>query len=104
MLLFHAAYTSSFVFLMIRLPPRPTRTDALCPYTTLVRSGKGRLQDQFRDRPALAAGIRRGPRALYRPGAEPEPVHPRRCRQVGSDDAALPGVGEGHQEIGRAHV
>src|SRR3546814_4312142 len=27
---------------MIRRPPRSTRTDTLCPYTTLVRSGLGR--------------------------------------------------------------
>src|SRR3546814_16498537 len=27
-----------FVFLMIRRPPRSTRTDTLCPYTTLFRS------------------------------------------------------------------
>src|SRR3546814_10955399 len=26
-------------------PPRSTRTDTLCPYTTLVRSGRGRSQD-----------------------------------------------------------
>src|SRR3546814_5803609 len=30
--------TSMFLFLMIRRPPRPTRTDTLFPYTTLVRS------------------------------------------------------------------
>src|SRR3546814_19496279 len=29
----------SFFFLMIRLPPRSTRTDTLFPYTTLFRSG-----------------------------------------------------------------
>src|SRR3546814_18420986 len=29
---------SDFFFLMIRLPPRATRTDTLFPYTTLVRS------------------------------------------------------------------
>src|SRR3546814_21140726 len=28
-----------FVFLMIRRPPRATRTDTLFPYTTLFRSG-----------------------------------------------------------------
>src|SRR3546814_18136143 len=28
----------SFVFLMIRRPPRSTRPDTLCPYTTLFRS------------------------------------------------------------------
>src|SRR3546814_2481086 len=30
-----------FFFLMIRRPPRSTRTDALFPYTTLFRSGVG---------------------------------------------------------------
>src|SRR3546814_17114889 len=30
-----------FFFLMIRRPPRSTRTDTLFPYTTLFRSGKG---------------------------------------------------------------
>src|SRR3546814_13457098 len=30
--------TSSFFFLMIRRPPRATRTDTLFPYTTLFRS------------------------------------------------------------------
>src|SRR3546814_12110037 len=34
----HAAGTTSF-FLMIRRPPRSTRTDTLFPYTTLFRSG-----------------------------------------------------------------
>src|SRR3546814_15100319 len=29
-----------FFFLMIRRPPRSTRTDTLFPYTTLFRSGK----------------------------------------------------------------
>src|SRR3546814_17442016 len=34
----------SFVFLMIRRPPRSTRTDTLFPYTTLFRSlGIGRF-------------------------------------------------------------
>src|SRR3546814_15702853 len=30
-----------FFFLMIRRPPRSTRTDTLSPYTTLFRSGHG---------------------------------------------------------------
>src|SRR3546814_4551532 len=33
--------TSSFFFLMIRRPPRSTRTDTLFPYTTLFRSQRG---------------------------------------------------------------
>src|SRR3546814_12368814 len=32
-----------FFFLMIRRPPRSTRTDTLFPYTTLFRSAHGRL-------------------------------------------------------------
>src|SRR3546814_12863705 len=31
----------SFFFLMIRRPPRSTRTDTLFPYTTLFRSSEG---------------------------------------------------------------
>src|SRR3546814_14315872 len=31
-------YIDSFFFLMIRRPPRSTRTDTLFPYTTLYRS------------------------------------------------------------------
>src|SRR3546814_14878158 len=38
-----------FFFLMIRRPPRSTRTDTLFPYTTLFRSGWS-----FADRHALA--------------------------------------------------
>src|SRR3546814_15925715 len=32
-----------FFFLMIRRPPRSTRTDTLFPYTTLFRSGPDRV-------------------------------------------------------------
>src|SRR3546814_1951091 len=38
-----------FFFLMIRRPPRSTRTDTLFPYTTLFRSG------QFSEAPVLGA-------------------------------------------------
>src|SRR3546814_12739873 len=34
----HSFLFSSFFFLMIRRPPRSTRTDTLFPYTTLFRS------------------------------------------------------------------
>src|SRR3546814_17784789 len=34
-----------FVYLMIRRPPRSTRTDTLFPYTTLVRSRAGARDD-----------------------------------------------------------
>src|SRR3546814_9300790 len=39
---------------MIRRPPRFTRTDTLCPYTTLFRSPRQRLDD-FRDRQVIVA-------------------------------------------------
>src|SRR3546814_6394269 len=38
-----------FFFLMIRRPPRSTRTDTLFPYTTLFRSAHRRNRDQPRD-------------------------------------------------------
>src|SRR3546814_8196636 len=44
----------SFFFLMIRRPPRSTRTDTLFPYTTLFRS---QLGDDGRD-PVEMAGTR----------------------------------------------
>src|SRR3546814_1308142 len=43
---------SDFFFLMIRRPPRSTRTDTLFPYTTLFRSG----DRQERPRGAGSAG------------------------------------------------
>src|SRR3546814_1072893 len=55
-----------FVFLMIRRPPRSTRTDTPFPYTTLFRSGRlsgAALADEARaagprggEQPALARG------------------------------------------------
>src|SRR3546814_14070994 len=38
---FHVLFLSFFFFLMIRRPPRSTRTDTLFPYTTLFRSSFG---------------------------------------------------------------
>src|SRR3546814_16023794 len=40
-----SSYTCGFLFLMIRRPPRSTRTDTLFPYTTLFRSA---LPETFR--------------------------------------------------------
>src|SRR3546814_224589 len=52
------------LFRMLRRPPRSTRTDTLCPYTTLVRSEKLRLPQvegdsrygKFDENPAKATG------------------------------------------------
>src|SRR3546814_20915188 len=43
-------YHSLFFFLMIRRPPRSTRTDTRFPYTTLFRSGQDELDALY---PAL---------------------------------------------------
>src|SRR3546814_14970790 len=50
-----------FFFLMIRRPPRSTRTDTLFPYTTLFRS---RCRDQGTDRSDGRARRQR----IWRPG------------------------------------
>src|SRR3546814_14942695 len=65
-----------FFFLMIRRPPRSTRTDTLFPYTTLFRSpreGRGRERWAVATRPARRG--RTGPRR-----------HPCRMPPSGSPD------------------
>src|SRR3546814_2182530 len=72
-----------FFFLMIRRPPRSTRTDTLFPYTTLFRSGAGCNVDRLQpaghgsaDRqvqPAEPAG---------RAGPPPHPAQPVGCTQA----------------------
>src|SRR3546814_19747927 len=43
---------------MIRRPPRSTRTDTLCPYTTLFRSDGGGAVPPAGKRPGDGAGLR----------------------------------------------
>src|SRR3546814_11533492 len=94
-----------FVFLMIRRPPRSTRTDTLFPYTTLVRSYKG---------VELADGVFCGPSCVFTnvltPRAEVErkdefartPVG--RGATIGANATIVCGHSIGEYEIGRAHV
>src|SRR3546814_19950510 len=49
---------SCFFFLMIRRPPRSTRTDTLFPYTTLFRSGRFERQVRHRQDAAAPACLR----------------------------------------------
>src|SRR3546814_8412315 len=44
---------------MMRRPPRSTRTDTLCPYTTLFRSPRrrGRIEHVDLDHPAETVGL-----------------------------------------------
>src|SRR3546814_13639979 len=51
-------YYLGFFFLMIRRPPRSTRTDTLFPYTTLFRSGRraiAALEARYRETTSIQA-------------------------------------------------
>src|SRR3546814_17603106 len=48
----------SFFFLMIRQPPRSTRTDTLFPYTTLFRSDAAQPSRQVAENQSSRAGTR----------------------------------------------
>src|SRR3546814_13248671 len=53
-------FLSLFFFLMIRRPPRSTRTDTLFPYTTLFRSPWGGLGGEYAHAaPSLVSTLRR---------------------------------------------
>src|SRR3546814_1108485 len=52
----HLDCFSSFFFLMIRRPPRSTRTDTLFPYTTLFRSKSRIFQSLFTEGPVAREG------------------------------------------------
>src|SRR3546814_13127500 len=60
---------------MIRRPPRSTRTDTLCPYTTLFRAAGRRLRDRRRLEHAAA-------RRLKRSTGEPAPRWPGTARDL----------------------
>src|SRR3546814_20502039 len=74
-----------FFFLMIRRPPRSTRTDTLFPYTTLFRSHAIEHRRGARPRWHVFAGERRG-RALPDPLAA---VYRGRIRRVGGSGQGL---------------
>src|SRR3546814_13115561 len=64
----------SCFFLMIRRPPRSTRTDTLFPYTTLFRSGQiGHGGSVGRAGNRLASGL---PTGEHLPMAEEDPAYP----------------------------
>src|SRR3546814_14859769 len=75
-----------FFFLMIRRPPRSTRTDTLFPYTTLFRSpgiGKGA---RLVDRAAIASHPRGQRQPLQRGGGDHS--HHRHQQQHGEQRSA----------------
>src|SRR3546814_9863687 len=61
------SYSCNFIFfLMIRRPPRSTRTDTLFPYTTLFRSRLGRSRYQRHGLHSAGDGGPRGRRQAAR--------------------------------------
>src|SRR3546814_20913815 len=76
----------SFFYLMIRRPPRSTRTDTLFPYTTLFRSGlrRGSAHHQQQRPPRGAFSARR-----QRRRQQPDVVHDRRSEEHTSELQSL---------------
>src|SRR3546814_3864163 len=70
-----------FFFLMIRRPPRSTRTDTLFPYTTLFRSGLEAPQSARHDRHGFHGAVLPGHRALGYPGQGRGSAHRVTARQ-----------------------
>src|SRR3546814_17274249 len=88
-----------FFFLMIRRPPRSTRTDTLFPYTTLFRS-LSRLLGGHSDRHRACAVARpvRGAREVHRDGGPP---HPRALRREDRRAPRVPARGAGRSRFRR---
>src|SRR3546814_19791098 len=110
---------SHFFFLMIRRPPRSTRTDTLFPYTTLFRSRCRRLariraagrdglhRRRLRRRGAtrgMAGGLRRAPSPRWRRADDRRAGHGAGpgWRRAGSAAGLDDGGRDAAAEIGRA--
>src|SRR3546814_3567865 len=75
-------YFGVLFFLMIRRPPRSTRTDTLFPDTTLFRSAVG---DGVAGQLADLARVVRGVAGLGESHVDARRVQPRRVLQAGAD-------------------
>src|SRR3546814_13608993 len=84
-----------FLFLMIRRPPRSTRTDTLFPYTTLVRSARKAADGLCIQENAASEMAERGSVMLD---------CQRRRTPAFFALIALPATAMGFAQIGRAHV
>src|SRR3546814_14939379 len=101
---YYMSFVLFFLFLMIRRPPRSTRTDTLFPYTTLFRSGSGggicQTGDDVFDRQGFVGyaasgdeGISSGPVAISAAACRHHleiPRHDRLPRQPGHRPRARP--------------
>src|SRR3546814_17216181 len=92
------------VFLMIRRPPRSTRTDTLFPYTTLFRSDRAgdveRQRKHYRALFAMAPALARIARRRARQHSRAQIVGPNRRRRGGWRWRSR----RDRDQIGRAHV
>src|SRR3546814_17496808 len=88
--LWYVLYSVLFFFLMLRRPPRSTRTDTLFPYTTLFRSD---IDMQYRDAEQLLFATQDSQIGRH------EQDQPRQRQQQG--ELAVTPAG---RQIGRAHV
>src|SRR3546814_16913242 len=95
---------SSFFFLMIRRPPRSTRTDTLFPYTTLFRSTRARRLKRQHNLGLVIVDYLQLLRGSGTVGRGPE----NRVQEISEITRGLKGLAkELHVpviEIGRAHV
>src|SRR3546814_10181694 len=80
-----------FFFLMIRRPPRSTRTDTLFPYTTLFRS-PGRATGPERWRAAEGSVLRSTAAPTCRHGLRPRSAARRHARPAADQPAARAGL------------
>src|SRR3546814_12360852 len=104
MLLLKLFVLSIFFFLMIRRPPRSTRTDTLFPYTTLFRSRQFQRAADIAGS-ARPASISDADIARCVAWAYPERVALRRDGARGTHETAfLCADGVEARQIGRAHV
>src|SRR3546814_11790924 len=93
-----------FFFLMIRRPPRSTRTDTLFPYTTLFRSHARAEWSMNCQQPARLPRPMQNERKLARPivakfSLRPEDVMSETARNLDQIVAR-----QNEEQIGRAHV
>src|SRR3546814_5293001 len=70
------------LFLMIRQPPRSTRTDTLFPYTTLFRSPGARIAQRVGDSPAARARLKDRLAANIARRVDHARDQPGRCREI----------------------
>src|SRR3546814_19165548 len=93
-------YSMYFFFLMIRRPPRSTRTDTLFPYTTLFRSHRPHARGS---RPAVQRDARTHPpdRGEGAPQAEASVAQPQDAQLPRPVRASSPHFTGGGPETGR---